>query len=127
MAKASRDKGARRERQVVVLHTDMDVKAERVPLSGTTIYRGNGAGVDVYALGPAAIKFEPLETADLVLGAYPLWIPPLERPEWVERSTGPLPDDSVETRRPSERAQLPGKTSGGLLREATSQEVPRLR
>ena len=30
LGKASRDKGARRERQVIALHTDMGVKAERV-------------------------------------------------------------------------------------------------
>ncbi len=54
MGKASRDKGARRERQIVALHLDMGVKAERVPLSGASHYRGNGADVDVYALGPDA-------------------------------------------------------------------------
>ena len=51
MGKPSRDKGARRERQVVALHGDMGVHAERVPLSGASRYRGNGADVDVYALG----------------------------------------------------------------------------
>ena len=54
MGKASRDKGQRRERQIVALHLDMGVKAERVPLSGASKYRGNGADVDVYALGPDA-------------------------------------------------------------------------
>ena len=54
MGKASRDKGQRRERQVVTLHQDMGVKAERVPLSGASKYQGNGADVDIYALGPDA-------------------------------------------------------------------------
>ena len=54
MGRASRDKGQRGEGQVVALHTDMGVKAERVPLSGASHYRGNGADVDVYALGPDA-------------------------------------------------------------------------
>jgi Holliday junction resolvase len=48
MGRASRDKGARRERQIVDLHTAMGIKAERVPLSGAARYQGNGADVDVY-------------------------------------------------------------------------------
>ncbi len=32
----------------------MGVKAERVPLSGATKYQGNGADVDIYALGADA-------------------------------------------------------------------------
>lgn len=51
MGKASRDKGARRERQIVALHTDMGIHAERVPLSGASRYRGNGADIDVYPWG----------------------------------------------------------------------------
>ena len=54
MGKASQDKGARRERQIVTLHQDMGVKAERVPLSGASKFRGIAADVDVYALGPEA-------------------------------------------------------------------------
>ncbi len=54
MGKASRDKGQRCERQIVALHQDMGVKAERVPLSGASKYQGNGADVDVYALGSDA-------------------------------------------------------------------------
>jgi hypothetical protein len=48
MSRASRDKGARRERQVVELHRAMGIKAERVPLSGAARYQGNGADVDIY-------------------------------------------------------------------------------
>jgi hypothetical protein len=51
MARASRDKGARRERQVVELHKGLGVKAERVPLSGATRYQGGGHDVDVYRAG----------------------------------------------------------------------------
>jgi Holliday junction resolvase len=54
MSRASRDKGARVEREIVALHADLGVKAERVPLSGASRYRGNGADVDVYALGAKA-------------------------------------------------------------------------
>lgn len=39
MGKASRDKGARRERLVVELHRKIGVKAERVPLSGAMKFR----------------------------------------------------------------------------------------
>ena len=50
MGKASRDKGKRRERQVVALHTDLGVHAERVPLSGATAYQGGGYDVEVYIM-----------------------------------------------------------------------------
>jgi Holliday junction resolvase len=52
MSKMSRDKGARREREIVQAHRDIGVRAERVPLSGATRYQGNGSDVDVYAFGP---------------------------------------------------------------------------
>src|SRR5215475_12597472 len=51
MGKASRDKGARRERETVERFRKLGVKAERVPLSGASKYRGNGADVDVYLFG----------------------------------------------------------------------------
>jgi Holliday junction resolvase len=51
MGKASRDKGARAERELVALHAEIGVKAERVPLSGAARYQGNGSDVDVYAFG----------------------------------------------------------------------------
>ena len=34
MGKPSRDKGQRRERQIVALHTDLGIHAERVPQLG---------------------------------------------------------------------------------------------
>jgi hypothetical protein len=52
--RASRQKGDRRERQWVALHTEIGTKAERVPLSGATHYKGNGCDVDVYVRGPDA-------------------------------------------------------------------------
>ena len=58
MGKASRDKGLRRERAIVQLHTACGLRAERVPLSGATRYRGNGADVDLYARGPEPLKAE---------------------------------------------------------------------
>ncbi len=54
MGKASRDKDQRRERQIVHLHTEMGIKAERVPLSGASCYQSNGADVDIYVLGKDA-------------------------------------------------------------------------
>ena len=52
MGKPSRDKGQRRERQVLKLHADLGVHCERVPLSGASHYRANGADVDIYPWGP---------------------------------------------------------------------------
>ena len=51
MTRASRDKGARRERELVNRHLEMGVHAERVPLSGATHYQGGGHDIDVYARG----------------------------------------------------------------------------
>ena len=51
MGKASRNKGARGEREVVQLHKTMKVHAERVPLSGAMAYQDNAEDVDVYAFG----------------------------------------------------------------------------
>ncbi len=50
-ARRSRLKGAEGEREVVQLHREMGIHAERVPLSGAMAYQGNGEDVDVYALG----------------------------------------------------------------------------
>lgn len=58
MGKASRDKGLRRERGIVDVHTKCGIRAERVPLSGATHYRGNGADVDIHAGGPEPLKAE---------------------------------------------------------------------
>src|SRR3954471_3629686 len=52
--RAHRQKGDRREREIVALHLGMGCKAERVPLSGAVRYQGNGADIDVYALGQDA-------------------------------------------------------------------------
>ena len=46
-----RRKGDRIEREVVALHSEIAVHSERVPLSGASRYKGNGADVDVYAFG----------------------------------------------------------------------------
>jgi hypothetical protein len=54
MGRASRDKGARAELEIVRRHVAIGVKAEKVPLSGATRYQGNGADVDVYPIGPDA-------------------------------------------------------------------------
>ena len=56
MGQASRDKGLRRERAIVDLHNKCGLRAERVPLSGATHYRGNGADVDLYVRGTAPVK-----------------------------------------------------------------------
>ena len=58
MGKASRDKGLRRERGIVQLHTACGLRAERVPLSGATHYRDNGADVDLYVRGAEPVKAE---------------------------------------------------------------------
>lgn len=58
MSRSQRDKGARRERQVVELHREIGVKAERVPLSGAMPFRNTEkSDVDVYARGPDAAPF----------------------------------------------------------------------
>lgn len=49
--RASRQKGDRVERALVVLHESIGVHSERVPLSGAQRYQGNGCDLDVYALG----------------------------------------------------------------------------
>lgn len=53
MGKPSRDKGLRRERALVEIHKQSGFAAERVPLSGATHYRSNGADIDIYARGTA--------------------------------------------------------------------------
>ncbi len=58
MGKASRDKGLRRERAIVDIHTKCGIQAERVPLSGAVRYRGNGADVDLYVRGEQPVKAE---------------------------------------------------------------------
>lgn len=48
MGKPSRDKGARRERELVLLFKAWGLRAERVPLSGAARYQGGCHDVDVY-------------------------------------------------------------------------------
>ena len=50
MGKFSRDKGARRERQLVERHKAMGIHAERVPLSGACGGKFSG-DIDIHALG----------------------------------------------------------------------------
>ena len=57
MGKASRDKGLRRERALVEIHKQSGIAAERVPLSGATHYRGNGADIDIYGRGGNLKRF----------------------------------------------------------------------
>ena len=64
MGKASRDKGLRRERAIVDLHSKCGLRAERVPLSGATHYRGNGADVDLSVRGTAPVKAEVKARSD---------------------------------------------------------------
>lgn len=54
MGKSQRDKGARRERELVNKHLAAGIRSERVPLSGGAHYRGEGHDIDVYARGPEA-------------------------------------------------------------------------
>ena len=51
MSKSQRDKGSRRERELVNLHLKLGVHAERVPLSGGAHYRGAAHDIDVHAFG----------------------------------------------------------------------------
>jgi Holliday junction resolvase len=48
---AQRRKGARIEREIVALHRELGIHAEKVPLSGATRYQQNGADVDIYFRG----------------------------------------------------------------------------
>jgi len=58
MGKSSRDKGLRRERALVQLHTACGIRAERVPLSGASHYQGNGADLDLHVRGAQPLKAE---------------------------------------------------------------------
>lgn len=51
MAKMQRDKGQRRERELVHKHLDIGIKSERVSDSGASGYRGFKHDIDVYAFG----------------------------------------------------------------------------
>jgi len=45
-------KGDRIEREIVVQHIGIGIKAERYPLSGASRFRGSGHDLDIYAYGP---------------------------------------------------------------------------
>lgn len=49
-----RRKGGRLEREIIALHREIGVDAERVPLSGGAHYQGNGHDVDLYPFGREA-------------------------------------------------------------------------
>ena len=49
-----RQKGDRAEREIVDLHKDIDVHAERYPLSGASRFRGSGHDIDLYPFGREA-------------------------------------------------------------------------
>jgi hypothetical protein len=51
MGKRSVVKGGRVEREIVKLHKVIGVHAERVPLSGSMRYQGNGEDLDIYPWG----------------------------------------------------------------------------
>ena len=44
-----RDKGNRAELEIVQLHEDIGIHAERYPLSGASHFRGSGHDLDIYA------------------------------------------------------------------------------
>jgi len=46
-----RTKGNRVEREIVQLHKDMGIHAERYPLSGSSRFRGSGHDIDIYPRG----------------------------------------------------------------------------
>lgn len=48
----SRNKGARIEREIVALHEEIGIRAEKVPLSGASHYQDAGHDVDVYPVDP---------------------------------------------------------------------------
>lgn len=49
--RSNRRKGAERERQIVRMHLDMNIYAEKVPHSGAVQYKGKPSDVDVYING----------------------------------------------------------------------------
>ena len=63
-----RIKGTRIEREIVSLHEELGIHAERVPLSGASRYQDNGADVDVYPFGvdecPFVFEVKARKTGD---------------------------------------------------------------
>lgn len=56
-----RDRGNRRERELVARHVALGVHSERFPYSGATRFRGSGHDIDVYPFG----KDEPPLVAEV--------------------------------------------------------------
>jgi Holliday junction resolvase len=76
VSRVSRDKGARIEREIVRLHLELGVKAERAPLSGAAHYRGNGEGFALLErwLGDADMLFLRRNRAEpLVVVPWRVW------------------------------------------------------
>lgn len=48
MGNMERQKGLRIEREIINLHKELGIRAERVPLSGAVRYQGSGHDVDIY-------------------------------------------------------------------------------
>jgi hypothetical protein len=51
MSGAGRRKGTRLEREIVALHKQLRIHADRHPLSGVSHFRGSGHDLGIYALG----------------------------------------------------------------------------
>jgi Holliday junction resolvase len=49
-----RQKGNRVEREIVELHKELNIHAERYPLSGASRFRGSGHDIDLYPFGREA-------------------------------------------------------------------------
>ena len=69
MGKKSRDKGARIEREIVNLHKDAGIGAQRVPMSGASQYT-HDADIDVYPVGRSA----PLVCEVKARKQFPKWL-----------------------------------------------------
>ena len=50
--RGARQKGDRIEREIVKLHKEMGIHAERYPLSGSSRFRGKGHDIDCYVFHP---------------------------------------------------------------------------
>jgi hypothetical protein len=58
VSKASRDKGQRRERQIVEMLRVLGIRSERVPLSGAAVFRNTrSTDVDYYPFGSDAVPW----------------------------------------------------------------------
>lgn len=60
MGAGQRRKGNRIENEIVHRFLEIGIHAERVPLSGASKYRDNGADVDIYLCGPKDSAEAPL-------------------------------------------------------------------